>query len=366
MEPPNQKLLVMLTITSAPPQMQLEIATGDVTLLTAALQANTSMTFNANASAHPTPALTWWSGTQRLANATAAQWCATCWLSGTATLVDANALPKIAMKVSSGHSLTANASAKTMENACQARNGTNCLVHAAAQPVIALLHSLITMELPENNTGMKMFANADVSQSTVSSTNSTVMALLIPMSTGDSMAQDAFAFINTKTACQDSAGMKLQQFATALQSPAQLTTTGTETSALANAIQRNVLKVLTGRNHGANAETYHLNASQLIITMTGDTIASACQTQHHLQEKLMRFTTGTKLPALGLWSPMLALQVNSTTMKTKFAVAMNNLALLAITSMSTPTFAAADASQAFAQLTTTGTTKFANANAPQR
>ena len=51
---------------------------------------------------------------------------------------------------------------------------------------------------------------------------------------------------------------------------------------------------------------------------------------------------------------------------TKFAVAMNNLALLATTSMLTPTFAAADASQAFAHKTTTGMTKLATANALQR
>jgi hypothetical protein len=51
--------------------------------------------------------------------------------------------------------------------------------------------------------------------------------------------------------------MRLPHNATALQRPAQSTTTGTETDVLANAIQRSALLILTGRNHGANAETYH-------------------------------------------------------------------------------------------------------------
>jgi hypothetical protein len=96
--------------------------------------------------------------------------------------------------------------------------------------------------------------------------------------------------------------------------------------------------------------------------MTGDTIVSACQIQSNHPIP----TTGTKLIAIGLLSPNNAKQANSTTMKTKFAVAMNNLALLATTSMLTPTFAAADASQAFAHKTTTGMTKLATANALQR
>jgi len=58
-----------------------------------------------------------------------------------------------------------------------------------------------------------------------------------------------------------------------------------------------------------------------------------------------------------------AQQINSTTTKTTSAVAMNNPALLATTSTSTPTFAVADASEAFAQTTTTGMTRFANASA---
>ena len=73
-----------------------------------------------------------------------------------------------------------------------------------------------------------------------------------------------------------------------------------------------------------------------------------------------------KLIALGLLSPMNVNQANSSTTKTKFAVARNNLALLATTSMLTSTFAAADASQAFAQGTSSGMTKLATANALQR
>jgi hypothetical protein len=55
----SQKLLrQILTSTSAPPQMLMEIAVGDVTLLMAALQVNTLMTINANVSAHHTLAVT--------------------------------------------------------------------------------------------------------------------------------------------------------------------------------------------------------------------------------------------------------------------------------------------------------------------
>ena len=55
----SQKLLrQILTTTSAPPQMLMEIAVGDVTLLMAALQVNALMTINANVSAHHTLAVT--------------------------------------------------------------------------------------------------------------------------------------------------------------------------------------------------------------------------------------------------------------------------------------------------------------------
>ena len=100
--------------------------------------------------------------------------------------------------------------------------------------------------------------------------------------------------------------------------------------------------------------------------MTGDTCVFACQIQSNQPISLQKITTGMKLIALGLLSPMNVSQANSTTTKTKFAVARNNLALLATTSMLTSTFAAADASQAFAQGTSTGMTKLATANALQR
>lgn len=100
--------------------------------------------------------------------------------------------------------------------------------------------------------------------------------------------------------------------------------------------------------------------------MTGDMNVSACQIQPNQPISLQKTTTGTKLIAHGLLSPIHAQQAFSTTTKTKFAVAMNNLALLATTSMLTKTFAHADASQAFAQKTTTGMTKLATANAHQR
>ena len=55
----SQKLLrQILTTTSAPPHLLMEIAVGDVTLLMAALQVNTLMTLNANVSAHHTLAVT--------------------------------------------------------------------------------------------------------------------------------------------------------------------------------------------------------------------------------------------------------------------------------------------------------------------
>jgi len=88
-------------------------------------------------------------------------------------------------------------------------------------------------------------------------TNNTETVKLLPMSTGDLMARPACAFKCTQAACQVSTGMRLPQNATALQRPAPSTTTGTETDVLANAIQRSALLILTGRNHGANAETYH-------------------------------------------------------------------------------------------------------------
>ena len=113
------------------------------------------------------------------------------------------------------------------------------------------------MDKQENNTGMRMFAAADVSHLIVFKTINTVMVLLLKVSTGDLMVQPACACKCTQAACQDSTGMRLPHNATALQRPAPSTTIGTETSVLANAIQRNALNVLTGRNHGANAETYH-------------------------------------------------------------------------------------------------------------
>ena len=78
--------------------------------------------------------------------------------------------------------------------------------------------------------------------------------------------------------------------------------------------------------------------------MTGDTSVFACQIQTNQLISLQQITTGTKLIALGLLSPMNVNQANSTTMKTKFAVARNDLVLLATTSMLTSTFAGADAS----------------------
>ena len=186
------------------------------------------------------------------------------------------------------------------------------------------------------------------------------------MSNGDLILKPAFACKWIQAACQDSTGMRLTQNATAFQSPAQLTTTGTEPDVLANAIQRNALPVLTGRKNGANAETYHSTAVLWSTMMTGDTNVSACQIQLNQPISLQKTTTGTKLIALGLLSPNHAQQAFSTTTKTKFAVAMNNLALLATTSMLTQTFAPADASQVFAQKTTTGMTKLATVNVHQR
>ena len=100
--------------------------------------------------------------------------------------------------------------------------------------------------------------------------------------------------------------------------------------------------------------------------MTGDTCVFACQIQSNQPISLQKITTGMKLIALGLLFPMNVNQANSTTTKTMFAVARNNLALLATTSMLTSTFAAADASQTFAHKTSTGMTKLATVNAPQR
>lgn len=136
-------------------------------------------------------------------------------------------------------------------------NGTNFLVHAAAQPKIALQNTQISMESRENNTGMKMFAAADVSHLTVLQTHNTETESLLRVSNGDLILKNAFACKSIEVACQDSTGMRLTHNATAFQRPAQLTTTGTEPDVLANAIQRIALSVLTGRKNGANAETYH-------------------------------------------------------------------------------------------------------------
>ena len=51
-------LMIISTSTSVPPLMLMEIAIGDATLLMAALPVNTSMTLNANVSAHHTFAVT--------------------------------------------------------------------------------------------------------------------------------------------------------------------------------------------------------------------------------------------------------------------------------------------------------------------
>ena len=54
----NQMLVIILTSTSVPPLIVMEIVNGDVTLSKAAMQMNTSMTLNANVSANHTLAVT--------------------------------------------------------------------------------------------------------------------------------------------------------------------------------------------------------------------------------------------------------------------------------------------------------------------
>ena len=104
---------------------------------------------------------------------------------------------------------------------------------------------------------MKMFATADVSHLTVFKTKNMEMVKLLTVSTGGMLEMPACACKCTQTACQDSIGTRLTHNATALQRPAHSTITGMETTVAVNVIQMSALKVLTGRNHGANAETYH-------------------------------------------------------------------------------------------------------------
>jgi len=138
-----------------------------------------------------------------------------------------------------------------------------------------------------------------------------------------------------------------------------------EANVLANAIQRLVLIILTGRKHGVSAEMFHLFANQTNIMMTGDTSAFACLRKMHLQRQAITGKKQIKL-AHGFKFQLTAVMTNSTTMQTTYVVAMNNLALLATTSTSISMFADADASEAFAQTNTIGMILFANASAKLR
>jgi len=150
----------------------------------------------------------------------------------------------------------------------------------------------MSMETKDSNTGMRMFANADVKQ-LFAKQMMLMVVLLVRMltSTGDLMANHAGACNKAKTALQVMTGMRLLVHATAIQKLAQITTTGMETNVLANAIQRLAFLILTGRKLGASAEMYLLIARQTFIMMTGDTSAFACLQMLHQQRRAI---TGKK------------------------------------------------------------------------
>jgi hypothetical protein len=105
----------------------------------------------------------------------------------------------------------------------------------------------------------------------------TLSNLLTQMLTLDLTLPPVFAYKWKLIAFQDSTGMKSTLLATAHHMPAHSTTTGTVTSACANATQRHAIPTNSGRKHGANADIFHSIALKTFIMTTGNTLASACQ-----------------------------------------------------------------------------------------